>query len=266
MVYTFLTTVKTISGREISVNNNDRTHSFLSVLPLSRKGGKRGALTLAYLLFITVALSVSACTSVTIDHYRHTEISNLEEQDTIVILGRRTASDYETEVNLIDCIGDGIRSGKNGINVIPEREFMDELYPWFEPRIAPMHIDALKQLSQREEIASVLEHKRIRYFVWIDGKTETTGSTGSIGCSIGIGAGGCFGFGTWDKESEYEATIWDYNTHELMGKISADASGTSYMPALFVPIPIVARVQSNACKAMASQLKDFFNPQEQKSN
>ena len=219
-------------------------------------------LALATVLFTLLG---SGCTSVTIDQYRRQQTGTMQREDSVVVLGRRNASDYETEVDMISCVGDILGDGKDGIHVIPEAQFVDELYPWFEPRTAPMHVDALKRMVQREDIASVMENYGIRYIVWIDGKTETTSSAGSIGCSIGVGGAGCFGFGTWDKESEYEATIWDYDTHELLGKISADAEGTSYMPAVVVPIPIIARVQTSACKGMASQLKDFFKPQQKMS-
>lgn len=216
------------------------------------------------LLLIAAALLATGCTSVTIDHYRNSnKASVVTKDDAVVVLGRRTSSDYETEVDLIACVGDVLSSGGGRVNVISEQRFVDELYPWFEPRNAPLHVDALKRISQRPEIAEVFANLNIRYIVWIDGKTETTSSAGSIGCSFGMGGGGCFGFGTWDRESEYEAAIWDYNTHELLGKISADASGTSYMPAVVVPIPLIARVQSNACKGMAAQLKEFFSPLEQ---
>jgi len=123
-----------------------------------------------------------------------------------------------------------------------------------------MKVTALKNLVQREEVAQVMEEFNIRHIVWIDGKTETVSSAGSIGCSIGAGGAGCFGFGTWDNESNYEATIWDYHQYKLLGKISADASGTSYMPAVLVPIPIIARVQTSACKGLADQLRAFFTP------
>ena len=206
----------------------------------------------------------TGCTSVVIDQYRQ-GATDMGEGDSVVVLGRRTSSDYETEVDLIACVGDVLGDGKNGIRVIPEAQFVDDLYPWFEPRTAPVHVDALKHMVQRDDVAKIMDSYGIRYIVWIDGNTETTSSAGSIGCSIGVGGAGCFGFGTWDKESNYEASIWDYKTHELMGKVSADAEGTSYMPAVIIPIPIIAQVQNTACKGLAGQLKQFFGPRQQVS-
>ena len=43
------------------------------------------------------------------------------------------------------------------------------------------------------------------------------------------------------------------------GTISADANGQSYLPAIIIPIPLLARVESNVCNGMGQQLKSFLN-------
>ena len=209
------------------------------------------------LLFAVVLLG--GCTSVTIDEYRQ-GASELTGDSAVVVIGRRNGSDYETEPDLVSCIGDVLSSGPDGIPVIPESEFVDKLYPWFEPRTAPMKVKDLNRLLDRQELAQAMDDYNIHYFIWIDGNTETTSSAGSITCSIAAGGAGCLGFGTWDKESKYEASIWDKRKQTLIGKIKAGAEGTSFMPAIVVPIPLIARVQSNACKEMGAQLRSFLRP------
>jgi hypothetical protein len=216
------------------------------------------------ILFTSVGLllALQACTTVTIDEYVAEEDAiSIESDEAVVVLGRRHSSNYETEPSLIECVADVI-DDKEGriISVIDEDDFLDSLYPWFEPRTAPLRIKDINRLLAKTQVAERIQDYKIRYMIWIDGKTETTDSSGSIGCSIGAGGGGCFGFGTWDKESDYEATIWDFEEMEVDGKISADAEGTSYMPAIVVPIPLIARVQNNACKALGAQLRNFLNP------
>ncbi|MGH1370518.1 MAG: hypothetical protein ACRBBW_00680 [Cellvibrionaceae bacterium] len=206
-------------------------------------------------------LALQGCTSVTIDEYHASDSVAISQGERVVVLGRRHSSDYETEPDLISCIGDVLDDQNDVIEVIPERQFVDALYPWFEPRTAPMRVKDMNRLLTRKDIADTINSYNIRYIIWVDGNTETTSSSGSIGCSIGAGGAGCFGFGTWDKESDYEASVWDYQELENLGQISADASGTSYMPAIVVPIPIIAQVQKNACKAMGMQLRNFLNPQ-----
>jgi len=204
---------------------------------------------------------LSACTTVSIDEMRWQETDIDLGQDSIVILGRHHSPEYETEPELVSCIGRRLKSGMRGLNVIPEHEFMNMLYPWFEPRTAPLTMDKFIKILDEPLIRDELKKHRVRYMIWVEGATETVNQVGSMSCAIGPGGGGCFGFGSWESQSEYEASIWDFENTREAGRISTDAQGTSYMPAIVIPIPILARVQTNACDGMGSQLSAFFAPE-----
>ena len=118
----------------------------------------------------------------------------------------------QTEGSLVNCIGGRLSRGTGQIRIIPEREFVDLMYPWFEARTAPLSPKRLKAVLDRPLLAQRVSDLNIRYFVWVEGSTERTGSAGSLTCSIGPGGGGCFGFGTWEDTSDYETTIWDLDT------------------------------------------------------
>lgn len=212
------------------------------------------------LTFISFSIVVlSGCKSTTIiDSHRETETS-LETGDTVVVLGRRHNSEHETEKDFINCVGKALQNGRDAINVIPEDEFIDSMYPYFEVSTAPMDVKNLDQLVKIPVIAKKFSEFNIRYFIWIDGFTETTDKSGSISCTVGPGGGGCFGFASWDDEANYEASVWDFETLDLAGRISAETQGTSYLPAIFIPVPLLARVQSSACASMADQLKSFLH-------
>ena len=212
------------------------------------------------LLLLAVIMALQACTSINIDEYKAEQDISISRGETVVVLGRRHSSNYETEPDLISCIADVLEDNNDLIQVIPETQFVDDLYPWLEPRIAPLKVKDMPRILNQPHVQAAFEKHRIRYLIWVDGKTETTSSGGSIGCSIGAGGAGCFGFGTWEKESDYVANLWDFDRLESMGEISADASGTSYMPAIIIPIPIIAQVQKNACKAVGLQLRNFLLP------
>ncbi|MBL4821742.1 MAG: hypothetical protein JKY98_12250 [Gammaproteobacteria bacterium] len=205
-------------------------------------------------VLFTVALA--SCTTTTIDEFRQGE-TGIESHESIVILGRRQASNYETREDFVNCVGEHVNQGENGINVVPEQEFVDALFPWFEPRTAPLRTQDLERLMAESVVAEKLDEFGIRYIVWVDGFTETTGRTGSISCAIGPGGGGCFGFGTWEDDSRFDARVWDVDALTSVGTIRADATGQSYMPALVIPIPLIARVEANACSSLANQLKQF---------
>ena len=201
---------------------------------------------------------LASCTSTTVDEFRQGE-TGIESDESVVILGRRQASDFETKSDFVECVGKGMSQGENAISVVPEREFIDAMFPWFEPRTAPLRATDLEQLLAEDVVAQKMNEFGIRYMVWVEGFTETTGRTGSISCTVGPGGGGCFGFGTWEDDANFDARVWDVNSLRNVGTINADATGQSYLPALVVPIPLIARVETNACNRLASQLKDFVN-------
>ncbi|MEC7078918.1 MAG: hypothetical protein VXX10_01315 [Pseudomonadota bacterium] len=208
-------------------------------------------------LLVALAL-LAGCTSTTIDEFRQGE-TGIASDEAVVILGRRQASDYETRSEFVQCVGDRMARGEGAINVVPEQEFVDAMFPWFEPRTAPLRTRDLEQLMAENVVAEKMSEFGIRYIVWLDGFTETTERGGSISCTIGPGGGGCFGFGTWEDDANFDARVWDVGSLTNVGTINTDATGQSYLPALVVPIPLIARVEANACSRLATQLKDFVN-------
>ena len=209
-------------------------------------------------LTCVIILMLASCTSTTVDEFRQGE-TGIESDESVVILGRRQASDFETKSDFVECVGDRMSQGENAISIIPEREFIDAMFPWFEPRTAPLRASDLEQLLAEDVVAQKMNEFGIRYMVWVEGFTETTGRTGSISCTVGPGGGGCFGFGTWEDDANFDARVWDVTSLRNVGTINADATGQSYLPALVVPIPLIARVETNACNRLAAQLKDFVN-------
>jgi hypothetical protein len=205
---------------------------------------------------LTALCVMASCTSTTVDEFRQGE-TGITSDETVVVLGRRQASDYETRSEFIECVGEKMGRGDNALNIIPEQEFIDAMFPWFEPRTAPLRTQDLAKLMSEDVVADKMGEFGIRYIVWVDGFTETSGRTGSISCTVGPGGAGCFGFGTWEDDSSFDARIWDVGSFTNVGTINTDASGQSYLPALVIPIPLIARVEANACSRLADQLKGF---------
>ena len=204
----------------------------------------------------------AGCKSTTvIDEYREIPVAGINQGEAIVVLGRRHSSSYETEDDFVSCVGRSLGQGQSEINVIPEKDFVDSMYPYFETSTAPMDVRNLGSLAKIPAIATKFNDFNLRYFVWIDGATERTDSSGSVSCAVGPGGGGCFGFAYWKDEANYEASIWDFKQLALSGKINAETKGTSYMPAIIIPVPMLARVQENACKSLANQIRTFFSQQ-----
>ena len=216
---------------------------------------------LAITLLIGLGLFAGCKSTTVIDEYRETPVAGINQGEAIVVLGRRHSSSYETEDDFISCVGRSLGQGQSEINVIPEKDFVDSMYPYFETSTAPMDVRNLGSLAKIPAIATKFNDFNLRYFVWIDGATERTDSSGSVSCAVGPGGGGCFGFAYWKDEANYEASIWDFKQLALSGKINAETKGTSYMPAIIIPVPMLARVQENACKSLANQIRTFFSQQ-----
>ena len=224
-----------------------------------RRSAWRIALAVSYGL-MTAAL-LQGCVTATVDEMTYNEPTEGIGESSIVILGRRHAPDYDTEFDFIDCIGKHIHAGDPSITVINELDFINQFYPWFEPRTAPLQTQSIDSLMQLEPVAARFDALKLEYMIWIDGVTENSDNKGSMSCGIGPGMAGCFGFGTWETESTYEATIWDFTDRIEVGKVSAVASGQNYMPAVIVPIPIIAPVQGTACDSLGDQLLEYLSAQ-----
>ena len=199
---------------------------------------------------------LGGCVTATVEEVRE-RATGITMSDAVVVLGRRSRpSNNETEIDFISCVADNLDD--NAIKVLNEQEFVDATFPWFEPRTAPVSANELPALLDEPLLARRLEQLGLRYVIWVQGQTKRVSQSGSMTCGVGAGGGGCFGFLTWENDASYEASIWDTQQQRAAGRVSSDAAGTSYMPALVVPIPIIARVQNNACTGLSNQLEGFI--------
>jgi len=204
-----------------------------------------------------MAWSSTACVTSTVQDAR-TGRTGIAEGESVVIMAKSYHLGNETELKYIRCIEDNLGRGKDGLTVIPHDVFVDSLFPWFEPRTAPAETKNLAKLMDRPGVADKIAEQGIRYIIWLDGDTEKVAGGGSLSCAAGPGGGGCFGFAWWQKDADYDAAVWDLQGLESAGTVSTDVSGTSFMPALVVPLPFIARTQSKACKTLADQLHRFI--------
>lgn len=212
-----------------------------------------------FCLLLAGALAQGGCVTATVQQVREAS-TGVEGTDAIVVIGRKDRpSADETEMNFVRCVGERMGRGGNRLNVISEADFRDALFPWFEPRTAPANTSDLPELMATPVLADRLSELGLRYLVWIDGSTRRTESAGSMTCSVTTAGGGCFGFLTWEHDSSYEATVWDVRSGQAVGRVSSDAIGTSYIPAVVVPVPLIARVQNSACSSLSDQLKTFIH-------
>jgi len=206
-------------------------------------------------------VTFSGCTTSTVQDVRRGG-TGIGDGEAIVIMGKSYHLGNETEAKYIQCVEDAMAQGREGLRVIPRKEFVDLLFPWFEPRTAPAETKNLAKLMTRPVVAEKISEQNIRYIVWLAGDTEKVAGGGSMSCAAGPGGGGCFGFAWWQKDADYDASVWDLDGLESAGTVSTDVSGKSFMPALVIPLPFIARTQAKACRTLADQLHSFITDEE----
>ena len=210
-------------------------------------------------LLIPVFLGILSGCGVTtrIEPYKQSDVV-VGEGESIVVLARKHHSSHEAEQGIVDCISDRLANGNDGLSVYNNIEFEDELYPWFEPSMAPVTTVELSELLTRENVLDQVLSTGVRFVVWLDGSTTRVASGGGISCAAGVGGAGCLGLGWWEDDSIYDATVWDLQELSSAGTIYADVSGRSVMPALIIPIPLIARPRLAACRGLTQQLRQFL--------
>jgi hypothetical protein len=207
---------------------------------------------------LAAIVALPGCMQSRVDQSRelHTHIT---KNEAVVILPKPQVEGAAAEEGFMDCVGGGLAGhGDSAIAVQSHQQFVDSTFPWFEPGTAPSRPEAIEQLMTRPGLAEKVAASHVRYIVWLDGGTRKTDGGGSIACGAAPGAAGCIGFGWWEKETNYEATIWDVKQGKAAGSVGTDVTGTSAIVGAIVPLPFIARVQGTACNRMAGQLRTFF--------
>jgi hypothetical protein len=223
--------------------------------------------------------ALSACMTAKIEETRQAP-TRIASTEAIVLLAKPQLEGIGTENEFLDClerelvgrkvsaeVDDAVEKGRDVVvpvvkdspfQIYADSLFVDALYPWLEPSTAPASADGLGVLLKRSGVSERIAEMGVRYIVWVDGATRKTDGGGSIACAAGPGGAGCFGLGWWEKQSDYEATIWDLREGVHVGSVATDVSGTSVMIGAIAPIPIITPVQSTACDRLAGQLRTFL--------
>ena len=209
-------------------------------------------------ILIFFSLLITSCSTTRIDQEVNAAYS-IKDGESIVVLSDSYHTGNKTENDFMDCLNRSLSKKQDQFNIISTTEFQNIFYPWFEPSTAPQNIEDLPKVLGKQIIKDKLDELEIKYLVKVTGETKTNASSGALSCAAGPGGGGCFGFAWWDDTSSYEASGWDLSQETSVGNLSANVSGTSVIPAIVIPIPILARTQSNACEGLTQQIVGFFS-------
>lgn len=201
-------------------------------------------------------LLVSGCMTARLEENRNST-TNILAHEAVVLLAKPHVEGITAEDDFMDCVGNKM-SKATGIQVVANDDFVDSMFPWLEPSTAPQRPEGVTRLLARDAVADRIAESGVRYLIWVDGATRQIDSGGSLTCTIGPAGGGCIGFGWWEKESDYQAVVWDISTAKTAGSVSTNVTGTSALIGIVVPLPFIARVQGTACDRLATQLGAFL--------
>ena len=229
---------------------------------------------------LVVLGTLTGCMTAKIEEVRDAP-TRITSSEAVVLLAKPHLEGTGTENKFLDClerelIGEtfsaehawNVRKGRKSearsnvankpFQIYAGSQFVDAFYPWLEPSTAPVNPQSFSNFLARPGVADRVNTLGVRFIVWVDGVTQKTDGGGSIACAIGPGGAGCLGLGWWEKQSDYEATVWDLRDGVSSGTVSTDVKGTSVMIGAVAPIPIISPVQSTACDRLAGQLKSFL--------
>lgn len=209
---------------------------------------------------VATLLLTSGCMTAKFEESRNNSTA-IASHEAVVLLAKPHVEGITAEDDFMDCVGDRM-SRATGILVRSNDEFVDSMFPWLEPSTAPQRPEGVTRLLAKDVVADRIAASGVRYLVWVDGTTRQTDSGGSITCTLGPAGGGCIGFGWWEKESDYQAVVWDLSTARTAGSVSTNVTGTSALLGIVLPLPFIARVESTACDRLATQLGGFLRGEE----
>jgi len=199
---------------------------------------------------------LAGCLRARVDESRELATA-ITSTESVVVLAKPQIEGAAAESEFLDCVGNRIARDRS-IAVHPNESFTDKLFPWFEPGTVPTRPEQVATVLAQPGVSEQVAATGVRYVVWLDGGTRRTDSGGSLACGVAPGAAGCIGFGWWEKEAQYEATVWDLRQSKSVGSVGTSVSGTSAVVGAIVPLPFIARVEGTACNRLGDQLHDFL--------
>jgi hypothetical protein len=204
-----------------------------------------------------VATMLTGCMRSRVDESRELATA-ITSTESVVVLAKPQIEGAGAEGGFIDCVSNRLQGRSKRISVQSNESFADKLFPWFEPSNVPTKAEGMAAVLAQPGVSEQVAATGVRYIVWLDGGTRKTDGGGSLACGAAPGAAGCIGFGWWEKESDYEATVWDLKQAKSVGSVGTNVTGTSAIVGAIVPLPFIARVQGTACNRMGEQLHHFL--------
>jgi hypothetical protein len=189
----------------------------------------------------------------------------------------------EDKGGFADCVRGSISRAGSNLAVIPEKEFRDAMFPWYEPETQPTTWGELQNFVTLSVVQKRLHELGVRYVIEAGGETTSnfdefwSGSgdetyIGQEGVDIrGRGSlfkidkqgtmlcyGACIGVMGWTRTSSVSVTLWDLEQGSLVGDLGAEVTGKNVLPALVFAFPFMSPTETAACNEIGERLAEFI--------
>lgn len=215
-------------------------------------------------VFLASTFYLSACVSMKIEGTMDAK-QNVFEEGKVTVLSHSYISGNETEKKFTKCIANRLSSKLPQDTYLDSKIFINEMFPWFEPKQAPGNIADLRELLKKPLVTEKLAALNARYLVMLAGNTKDVNEKECAACVIAPILVGMPGMATFKKQSNYIVEIWDLKKQEIVADLNARGKGKTYMPIIpiyIIPIPLGGNVQSASCKQLSQQISTFFTDSE----
>jgi hypothetical protein len=99
-------------------------------------------------LVLAMAAVLSGCMQSRVEESREMP-THIAKGEAVVILAKPQVEGAGAEEGFMDCVSDELRGGKGEIAVHGNNDFVDKMFPWFEPGTAPAKPEAVAALLTR---------------------------------------------------------------------------------------------------------------------
>src|SRR5688500_5454525 len=104
-------------------------------------------------LFLTI--SAAGCMQARIEESREMP-TRIAANEAVVILAKPQVEGAGAEEGFMDCLSANLASGDEGVKVHSNDEFVDKMFPWFEPGTAPAKAEAVGALLTRPGVSETV--------------------------------------------------------------------------------------------------------------
>ena len=165
-------------------------------------------------------------------------------------------SDNLEDKKLAQCLQRELKKDLSNLKIIPEDQFRNALFPWFEYRTAPKDATELSALLSKTLIREHIERLGVEILAYVHGETNQGQLEGPGFCGGGYGGAACLGYLSAERDTYMATTVFNLKDATTIGSTDLHFQGNVRMPMLLIPIPIPAFTQSAACSKTAELISD----------